>query len=935
MKNRRRIHGISLLLSIICLLLVLPSFAQNIKISGKVLESLNGTPVVGASVVVQETGKGVNTDVEGRFFIVLQKGKAYSLKITSLGYAPKVISDISATNGSNIDVSMERDNGKQLENIVVKSSSARKESAASIYLAQKNSSSISDGISSEVIKRSPDKNTGEVLKRVSGASVQDNKFVVIRGLNERYNESMLNNVILPSTEPDKKAFSFDIIPASLVDNLVIYKSSTPDLPGDFAGGAIKISTRDYPAQKLGELSVSVGYNSQSTFKDFYKGSPDGNLDFLGILDKSRTIPNKYYKNRANFSNLTDESKLVATKAFSNTFGNEKVNQTLPNLSVSYTGGNTKLLNNSKKLGYIYSINYGTARRISDRLRSDYLAGNDKQYDYQTNTYDIRNNLSALLNLTYSYGRSKISWKNLFNNDFTNSTAIRTGADLSNDGVPPILQKSTNTEVMSNGLFNSVLEGLHSAGKGWTVDWNTSFSNTYRWQPDQKILTFKSYNSGASYKMQLNNENSPAIRTAGRVYSFLKENMYSGGVNVTKQFNWLGFGQKLKLGGTAYYRDRNVEVHGLGYSTLNSANPGGIEILESKTSTFNNLFSNENIDTYKITIANISDNSTDYDGTALLSAGYAMLDNRFSDKIKLTWGARVESYDQQLKAKNKGTTKLNNIDVLPSAILTYEVTKKANIRLAASQSVNRPEFRELAFYNVYDYENNWSVRGTPDLKRSRNTNADLRYEWFPAAGEIISASAFYKHFQNPIEQINEGNDVFTFKNAKSGYVYGAEVELRKKLDFMGSAFADHLTFYANAAYIKGKVQLVDQTRNSPIQGQSPYLINGGITYATTSEDFLVNVLYNRIGPRVRYRGDKGGFDILETSRNVLDLQVSKKFKNNRFEVKLTVSDILANAFMMYYKFDSNYKKISYDPSTDAIVSSVKYGSTTTLALKYNF
>ena len=129
-------------------------------------------------------------------------------------------------------------------------SSPRQASIASLYSVQKNSSSISDGISAESIQRSPDRNSGEVLKRVSGTSVQDNKFVIVRGLNERYNTSLLNNSVLPSTEPDKKAFSFDIIPASLVDNITIYKSPTPDLPGDFAGGAVKVTTKDYPSKAL-------------------------------------------------------------------------------------------------------------------------------------------------------------------------------------------------------------------------------------------------------------------------------------------------------------------------------------------------------------------------------------------------------------------------------------------------------------------------------------------------------------------------------------------------------------------------------------------------------------------------------------------------------------------------------------------------------------
>ena len=217
------------------------------RLTGKIIDAETGSPVVSATILLN--GKGYKSDVEGLFFIPTEKGKSYSVKISSVGYSEKLLNDVKPESylNNSLVISLNRSD-KQLEAVVVKVTS-RKESVASLYNVQKNSSAISDGISADVIRKSPDRNTGEVLKRVSGSSVQDNKFVVIRGLSERYNVSMLNNSVLPSTEPDKKAFSFDIIPSSLVDNLVIYKSPTPDLPGDFAGGAIKITTKDFPTRQ--------------------------------------------------------------------------------------------------------------------------------------------------------------------------------------------------------------------------------------------------------------------------------------------------------------------------------------------------------------------------------------------------------------------------------------------------------------------------------------------------------------------------------------------------------------------------------------------------------------------------------------------------------------------------------------------------------------
>jgi hypothetical protein len=924
-------------LLIVLSFLSIACFAQvkTTKVSGKVTDALSGSPLVGASVIIEGSSKGTRTDVEGNFFLNTEVNKSLSLKISSVGYQTKVVSDVQVTdNIAPLTIAMERATG-DLNSVVVRTS-ARKESVASLYVAQKNASAISDGITAEVIRKSPDRNTGEVLKRVSGASVQDNKFVVIRGLSERYNVAMLNNATLPSTEPDKKAFSFDIIPSALVDNLVIYKSATPDLPGDFSGGAIKVSTKDYPSKKLNEVSFTVGYNTLTTFKNFYRGYPDGSLDNLGFFDnKTRLIPAPYYKRRgAAFFNESEEFKRETTKMFPNTYGYEPAMKSAPNFDFSYTGGNTKLIGDNK-LGYIYSLNYSEGRRVVERERSEPLSVLDKSpiYQYNTNNYDMRNNLSALVNLSYSYKKSKISWKNLFNNDFVKTIGIRNGVNL-DVADQPFYYKSTNTEAMNNGLFNSVFEGMHKLGSSWSVDWEGSYGFTYRNQPDQRILTLRDkYTDPGNYYLSVGYENSPEIRNAGRVYSYLWENIYNGSANATKEFKWLNQTQKFKVGTYNYFRDRNVEVDALGYGILSGYN---FEVRGDKETNFKTVLTPENIDKYNLTVANIPSNSTDYKGQALSNAGYAMLDNKFSGKVKLTWGARVERYWQDLKAKNQPEITRDDIDVLPSFILTYALTPKSNFRLAGSQSVNRPEFRELAEYSVYDYENFITVRGNPELVRAKNSNADLRYEFFPSSGEILSASVFYKYFKNPIEQVNKGNDVYSYDNAEHATSLGAEMEIRKRLDFINSGFFSHLTAYANAAYIKGQVKFEGTSFNTPLQGQSPYLINSGLTYSSNNDNFSVNALYNRVGPRLRARAINGaGLNQYEKPRDVIDLQVSKKFWRNRLETKLTVSDLLGQPFSWYYKSEANPSNIGYDAATDFTSNSYKYGTSVKLALKYSF
>jgi TonB-dependent receptor len=913
-------------------------FAQkkSVLLSGKILEAGSNTPVVGASVIATPEGSttksGTHTDVEGRFFLNLEPNRKYTIALSNIGFASKKLDDIE-TSGNDLaplNITLEKANA-ELTTVVV-TASAKREAIASIYSAQKNAPSISDGISAEVIRKSPDRNTGDVLKRVSGASVQDNKFVVIRGLSERYNVSLLNNSVLPSTEADKKAFAFDIIPSSIVDNLVISKSASPDLPGDFSGGAIKIFTKDYPSKKISELSVSIGYNSLTTGKNFYNGFPNGSLDKLGFFDDSRLIPGPYYRNKTGFISQSPEFQKEVTKLFPNNYGWEAVNKSMPNLGISYTGGNTKLFKNGNKLGHIYNVGYGIGRAVSDRDRSESDITKRNIYNYNTINYDQKNNLTALLNLTYSYRKSKISFKNIFNNTFVKTLGLRDGANYENGEESVFHVKSDNSEATQNGLFNSVLEGLHKINNNFSVDWTGSFGYTYRNQPDQRILTFRTPdNVTDQYYIKLNNKNSPEIRNAGRVYSFLGEYIYGLSANATQQFKLFGQTQKFKFGTMNYYRDRNVEVEALGYATLNS---NGVPINESKTTTFDNIFSPGNIDLYNLTVANIQTNSTNYNGTAMLNAGYFMLDNKFTDKLRMTWGFRVEKYRQELNTVGRPSKVYDNTDVLPSLLLTYGLTDKTNLRLGGSMAVNRPEFRELADYSVFDYDTYLAIRGNPDLVRARNTNADLRYEWFPAAGGIVSASVFYKYFQDPIEQVNKGNDVLSYENADHATAYGVELEVRKKLDFIGGNFFNDLAFYANAAFIKGSVQFGGLSYNSPLQGQSPYLINGGLNY--THKGFSVNALYNRIGPRLRFRAVEGAaLSIFERPRDVIDLQISKSIMHNKLELRLTASDLLAQANTWYYKYDSNPSNLNYKASEDKIINSMKFGTTTTLALKYNF
>jgi outer membrane receptor protein involved in Fe transport len=395
----------------------------------------------------------------------------------------------------------------------------------------------------------------------------------------------------------------------------------------------------------------------------------------------------------------------------------------------------------------------------------------------------------------------------------------------------------------------------------------------------------------------------------------------------------GLQQKLKFGSLNYYRNRSNNVDALGYASLNFR---GVTIVETKATDFSTLFSSSNIDAFNLTLATIGNNSTSYTANAMLNAGYLMYDGKLSEKLKLTAGARAENYNQQLKSLNQPNIELNNLDILPSFLVTYALGKKTNLRLAASESVNRPEFRELASYSVFDYDNFVVVRGNPNLKRALVKNADIRFETFPKVGEILSASLFFKDFKNPIEQINAGNDVLSYQNADKARTYGAEIELRKKLGFLGSSLMDRFTFYTNLSYMLGNVVFSGTTVNTPLQGQSPYIVNVSLNYTSADEGFTVSALYNKVGPRMKFRAVNGAaFNIFEMPRDLIDFQISKKIMKGKAELKLAVSDILAQPFRWFYKFDAVPKNNSYDSSKDKFINSSRFGTTVNLGFKISF
>ncbi|PRY51429.1 TonB-dependent receptor [Arcticibacter pallidicorallinus] len=917
------------------------------KIAGKVTDGKTGEALIGLTVKVQGSTKGTSTDIEGRYSISGLTAGKHTLVFSYVGYSSKSVSDIvvKASQVTNADIVMEESEGNSLNEVVI-TASAKQESVGALYAMQRVSVRVSDGISAEQIRRSPDRNTSDVLKRVSGASIQENKFLLIRGLSDRYNTTLLNNAPLPSSEPDRKAFSFDIIPSNLVDQIVVNKTAAADLPGDFAGGVIQIKTRDFPEQELVSLNYSASYNTQSTFKDF-KGGKRGGLDLLGFDDGLRDMPSSFPSNRTNYVNSSLDQRVAYTKAFKNNWGVENFGAALPTQSLQFTYGNSYTLENANKFGFIASLSYRNGNTITDQTRADIEQIGDESFSFKDDVYKNSINVGGLANFAYAFKNSKIAFKNIYNRVFDDAYTSRVGVALEE---PNFDNRNSQFQLLQKSLLSSILEGEHSFENRRKLDWNASFSSSNQDQPDLRRI-FYSRPSGSSEPFKASvNTGSASTKNAGRFYSDLQDYVYAGAVNYTHPFKLGKLDQIVKVGALSQYRTRDFSARELGYvrTTANAESESYLSLPQEE------IFSPGNISRTGFIFDEITNPSNTYDANVLLNAGYVMLTNELAQKWKLNWGLRVESYHEKLNSATVLGTPItvdnNYVDLLPSANLIFSIDDKTNLRASYSNTVARAEFRELAPFSFFDFESNNVIIGNNNLKRSRINNFDLRFEHFSPGGQIFSLTGFYKQFKNPIEQVfNQGtvaaSKAASFQNATKATLFGAELEIRQRLSFIKEAdFFTNTSVYANLAIMKSDVKLDRQlfaniNESRALQGQSPYLINGGIQYNDNKWGF--NVLYNRIGRRINIVGfgryEASGFvyeypDIYENPRDVIDLQISRKLFSNRLDAKINVGDLL-NQKAVLYQDNNNDKK--FNPSSDQSIRTIKYGSNFSLSLGYNF
>lgn len=930
-----RLKGLIVLLWLLFVSTGFATAGTDATLRGRVVDAKSGEGLAGATIRILQAGRTAVTDNDGAFTVGSLGLRNYTLEATYLGYRKASLTVNPTRTDSVLTIRME-----ELEeslHAATVSARAKHDTENAIVTVQRTSLVVQNGVSAQQISKTQDKDASEVIRRVPGISIIDEKFVMVRGLSQRYNNVWINGAAVPSSEPDTRAFSFDLIPSSQVDNMQIIKSPAPQYPADFSGGFILIDTKDVPGSNSARVSLGAAANDQTHFQDFYaqKGGP---TDFLGFDGSLRPLA----KGIDTPMRLTPGGNI---DLLANGLNNDwTVRRRRPaadaNLAADIT--RSRDFDNGAVLAVLAALNYSNGYKTYSPMKNALYGAYDITHDasnylhdYTDHQYSHNVRLGAMLNLTFvpATGAGRYEWKNIFNQLGTDRYTSRTGVNAQNDHLA-----EGEYYYSSRTTYSTQLTGKYAYDVS-RLDWNAGYAYANRLLPDRRRYTLDD-SQGEAIGLTSANE-------VTREWTRLDEHIASGGANYRHRFESRHFEPELYAGAYAEYRTRAYNTRDFVYlldPTIDQRDPG-FRYQDFATQ----IMQPGNYGDSGLTLLDKRQRRNDYEGRHLISAAYAAVNLPFG-ALSIYAGLRFEysrmelisnTRDYEVSHKSKF---YNDADAFPSLNATYRLNGQSQLRASYGRSVNRAEFREVSSSSFYDFDLSSFVSGNPDLKSCYIDNADLRFEWYPAAGDQISVAAFYKHFRDPIEwtyTVVGGTDLsYSYQNAESAHSYGIEIDIRKNLGFI-AALKD-FTLVFNGALIKSKVSFADGSREKdrPMQGQSPYLVNLGIFYS--HEAWNASLQYNRIGKRLIGVGRQLGAtadqtvtipDSYEMPRNSLDLSASHTFFGH-LELKAGIRDVLAEK-ICFKQFNDATLADKTVRHIEEVTRSYRPGRTYNLSLSYKF
>jgi len=963
------------LFAFILVLISYASFSQNALLSGILVKIEGGkeVPVEFAKVLLLNPDstvfRGTTTDFDGNFKIIGKPG--VSLISFRQNGLKEIIMPITLKAGENEPIRVQMEEPMmELGTVQVVAYKKAPSSVAGDDARRREASNSTDGMTKEQMKSTGDATAGDAVSRVPGVSVQGGKYVFVRGLGDRYVKTILNGVEIPGLDPDRNSVQLDIFPTALIDNITVFKTFTPDLSGDFAGGLLDVLIKEYPNEKEINVNIGAGFNTATTFNKDFIGYKGGKLDYLGFDDGTRALKINPFIKTVDPA-LQNPVTTADTKSFNSTMGFEQ-RAAMPNHNYGISFGDHKknIFKSDKDYGYVFALNYRNNNSFNDLTSFGNYFRSQNQNETELETFRVSSGKIAT---------NEVLWTGIFNQSlninknnkislgmFHTQNGISTASNVRENNVEgnqAILIKK-NIQYTQRQVSNVNLKGNHTLNN-WKINWTLAPTYSKISDPDMRSTVLEEVHAiDASGDSLITYEMNPAVGSQiRRIFRNLDEKSMNSKLNFSYDFK-LNDSLKttLSFGAANVYKKRDFSVYDY-FFELKNFNQSSLDP--------NFYFQDENI-------WSVNNNSgvyakgqivpsNQYVGTQMVSALYVMNDLPITSNLKATYGVRAEKADNTYTGQNNaGTVKYNNqkvldeLDILPSVNLLYKVKSKkegsksqTNFRGSFSKTVARPSFREKSIAQIFDPILGRTFNGNIDLLESKIYNADFRWERFFGRTELVSASLFYKKFYNPIEiaTYEQAPNEVRPVNAGEAEVYGLELEARKSIGFKKES-QQHLNFTvgANYNYIISRIDMTkvminkgdyivseyetrvankrgDEvvSRYRPMFGQSPYSINAFATFINANNGFSVNVSYNVQGARLAVVGVGIIPDVYEQPFHSLNLKATKSLdKNDKWSLSVRGQNLLNSTQNQFYVAHR---------AENRIYNSFKQGVTVTATISY--
>ncbi len=889
-------------------------------IVGTVTDSWQGNVLPGVTVLLRGTTLGTATDGSGRFRLEAVPEGRHILLFSKSGYTRSSIGDVWVISGQTSTANLElKPEFFEMEPYVFVSPSFV-DQGVELLRDRQSSAAMIDAIGSEFFSRAGAGNAAEIMTKVTGASVVGGKYVFIRGLGDRYSNTMLNGAEVPSPDPDRRAVQMDIFPSSAIDNIVTVKTFTPDKPGSFSGGSVDIITKSFPDTFQGKVSVGATYNPQVSFQDDYLSYEGGRLDFLGFDDGTRAIPGAWGEagsfdtdalagetrsgggRTLEYRTVNAEEVIALTKSFTPVMTASRERSPMKHDFFGSLGDTFELW--KRRFGYFVGVSYerdysfytggfhGRYNRSGDRLQP-FMELDDAQAVESVSW-------GSLVNLAWELSeRHEVGFNFLYNRNSEDQALQQEGFLF---GLEPDTFERQVLAYTQRELQSYQLRGEHEL-ENWKIEWISSLSTTMQDQPDLRLFQFQRRESG-TIDINLSGYQAPT-----RYFRGINEDNRSFKLDNTYSFPvWNELEAKVKFGG--FFSGSNRSFAERRFEYVSNSSPRFLDL--NLTGDEEAFLEEENL-VYLVPSRGVFGFNkyvverpfNDYEGFQDVYAGYLMTELPIFTSLKAIGGVRYETTDLGVDStgEREGTASLQEASVLPALGAIYELAPEMNFRLSYGRTLARPTYREITPISVFDVVNRETLVGNPDLSLTAIDNFDLRWEWFPGEGEVLAASVFYKALTDPIQKTTAtANRQVQYQNREKGIVYGLELEARKTLDFIREELAE-FTLGGNFAYVESEVDKGPFDYGEDLvslAGQSSYIVNFDLTYHNEPSATTVSLFYNVFGPRLYSVGQRETPHIFERPVHSVDFSLSKGLSES-WTVKLSAKNLLDPLIKTTYEF----------------------------------